>query len=86
MSATVAPAASLTPALTGAKILDNHIAGTNPGCATPDTPFVFGIDGAINALVRHNRIEGQTVGGLPTFSRQEWLCSTKVPPLRPATS
>jgi len=41
----------LTPALTGAKILDNHIAGTNPGCATPDTPFVFGIDGAINALV-----------------------------------
>ncbi len=51
MSATVAPAASLTPALTGAKILDNHIAGTNPVCATPDTPFVFGIDGAINALV-----------------------------------
>jgi hypothetical protein len=55
------------PGIDGAKILDNIIAGTNPGCATPDAPFfVFGIflDGAVNSLVRHNRIEGQTASGL----------------------
>lgn len=59
--------AFVDPGVDGAKILDNHIAGTNPGCATPATPNVVGIFlfGAINTLVRHNRIEGQTVGGLP---------------------
>jgi len=57
--------AFVDPGVDGAKILDNHIAGTNPACATSDSPVAFGIflDGAINTLVRHNRIEGQ--GGLP---------------------
>jgi len=57
--------AFVDPGVDGAKILDNHIAGTNPGCATSDTPVAFGIflDGAINTLVRHNRIEGQTIDG-----------------------
>jgi len=59
--------ADVDPGVAGAKILDNRIAGTNPGCATPDTPYIFGIflDGAINTLVRHNRIEGQTAGDPP---------------------
>jgi nitrous oxidase accessory protein NosD len=59
------------PGVGGARIHDNHITGTNRGCAppptTPPTPFyVFGIAlaGAVNTQVRHNRIEGQTAGGL----------------------
>lgn len=59
------------PGVDGARIHDNHITGTNRGCAPPPTTpptsfYVFGIAlaGAVNTQVRHNRIEGQTAGGL----------------------
>ncbi len=62
--------AFVDPGVVGARLHDNRVRGTNPGCAEKVDPkiglfFVFGIlvSGAVNTEVRRNRIEGQTGGG-----------------------
>ena len=56
--------AFVDPFIDGAKVRNNHISATNPLCAQGNEFGAFGIivDGAINTDVRHNRIEGQTLG------------------------
>jgi nitrous oxidase accessory protein NosD len=64
--------AFIDPFIAGAQIENNHIAATNPRCATQNTFGGFGIivDGAVDTDVRGNRIEGQTLGapGTNTFA------------------
>lgn len=56
--------AFVDPFVDGARVRGNHISATNPLCAEGNEFGAFGIiiDGAINTDVRHNRIEGQTLG------------------------
>jgi parallel beta-helix repeat protein len=55
------------PFMVGAKIRDNRISASNSQCPSISPFGAIGIivDGAVNTVVRHNRIEGQTLGGAP---------------------
>jgi len=54
------------PFIDGAKVRDNRISAANSLCASVSDFGAIGIivDGAVNTVVRHNRIEGQTLGDL----------------------
>ena len=59
--------AFVDPRINGAQVRENHFSSANPACAIDNPIGVFGVilDGAVNTVVEHNLIEGQTVGGAP---------------------
>jgi len=87
MSATVAPAASLTPALTEPRSSTNTSRGRTPVARLRIRPSSLESSSTVPSIpwfdIAASRDRPSAV--YPTFPRQEWLCSTKVPPLRPAT-